>query len=97
MYKTIAKHPTTRAIYAERLLKEGTIAPGEAERMAADFQQNLEREFDGAAGYKPNKADWLEGAWSGLATASGDDRPALEEVCGLAKETREYAVPRRRT
>jgi 2-oxoglutarate dehydrogenase E1 component len=74
MYKTIAKHPTTRAIYAERLLKEGMIAAGEAEQMAAEFQQHLEREFDGAASYKPNKADWLEGAWTGLATASGDDR-----------------------
>ena len=74
MYKTIAKHPTTRAIYAERLLKEGTIAAGVAEQMAADFQQSLEREFDSAVSYKPNKADWLEGAWSGLAIASGDDR-----------------------
>ncbi len=74
MYKTIAKHPTTRALYAERLLKDGTIAAGEAEQMAADFQQHLEREFDSAVSYKPNKADWLEGAWTGLATASGDDR-----------------------
>ena len=24
--------------------------------------------------YKPNKADWLEGAWSGLQIASGEDR-----------------------
>src|SRR5882724_6528920 len=74
MYKTIAKHPTTRAIYAERLLNEGMIGAGEAEQMVAEFQQHLEREFDGAASYKPNKADWLEGAWTGLATASGDDR-----------------------
>jgi 2-oxoglutarate dehydrogenase E1 component len=74
MYRTIAKHPTTRAIYAERLLKEGTMGAGEAEQMAADFQQHLEREFDNAASYKPNKADWLEGAWAGLAMATGDDR-----------------------
>src|SRR4029077_7207649 len=74
MYRTIAKHPTTRAIYAERLLKEGPIAAGVAEQMAADFQQSLEHEFDSATSYKPNKADWLEGAWSGLAIASGDDR-----------------------
>ena len=39
MYQTIAKHPTTRAIYAERLEKEGTIAAGEGEQMVADFQQ----------------------------------------------------------
>src|SRR5262249_46735799 len=74
MYKTIAKHPTTRAIYAERLVKERTIAAGEGEQMVAEFQKRLEQEFEAAASYKPNKADWLEGAWSGLATASGDDR-----------------------
>src|SRR5689334_707584 len=74
MYRTIAKHPTTRALYAERLVKEGIIVAGEAEQMAADFQQKLEQEFDSATSYKPNKADWLEGAWLGLATASGDDR-----------------------
>jgi 2-oxoglutarate dehydrogenase E1 component len=74
MYKTIAKHPTTRAIYAERLVKDGTIAAGEGEQMSSAFQKRLEQEFEAAASYKPNKADWLEGAWSGLATASGDDR-----------------------
>src|SRR5206468_1003834 len=74
MYKTIAKHPTTRAIYAERLVKDGTIAAGEGEQMVSAFQKRLEQEFEAAASYKPNKADWLEGAWSGLATASGDDR-----------------------
>ena len=74
MYKTIAKHPTTRALYAERLVKERTIAAGEGEQMVAEFQKRLEQEFEAAASYKPNKADWLEGAWSGLATASGDDR-----------------------
>ncbi len=74
MYKTIAKHPTTRAIYAERLVREGTIEAGEGERMVAEFHRRLEREFEAASSYKPNKADWLEGAWSGLAAASGDDR-----------------------
>ena len=33
MYRTIAKHPTTRAIYAQRLTEEGTIGPGEGDRM----------------------------------------------------------------
>jgi 2-oxoglutarate dehydrogenase complex, dehydrogenase (E1) component, and related enzymes len=74
MYRTIAKHPTTRAIYAQRLTEEGTIGPGEGDRMVAEFYDRLEREFEAATSYKPNKADWLEGAWAGLAIASGDDR-----------------------
>jgi 2-oxoglutarate dehydrogenase E1 component len=80
MYKTIAKHPSTRAIYAERLEKEGTIAAGEGDRMADAFYKHLEREYEAASGYKPNKADWLEGAWSGLAIASGDDRRGETDV-----------------
>jgi 2-oxoglutarate dehydrogenase E1 component len=74
MYQTIARHPTTRALYADRLVKEGTLVAGEPEQMVAEFQKRLEHDFEIATSYKPNKADWLEGAWSGLATASGDDR-----------------------
>jgi 2-oxoglutarate dehydrogenase E1 component len=74
MYREIAKHPTTRTIYAERLIKEGVITPAESERMIADFQAHLESQFEAAKGYKPNKADWLEGSWSGLEVASGEDR-----------------------
>src|SRR5215475_8054991 len=74
MYKTIAKHPTTRTIYSDRLVQEGVIGAEEAKRVVDDFQARLEGEFAAAPGYKPNKADWLEGAWSGFETASGEDR-----------------------
>ncbi len=74
MYKRIAKHPTTRAIYGDRLIKEGTITEADAKQITDGFQARLQNEFEAAASYKPNKADWLEGAWSGLAIASGDDR-----------------------
>ncbi len=74
MYKRISQHPTTRAMYAERLLKEGTIGPDDASRLVNDFQAHLEAEFEAAGSYKPNKADWLEGAWSGFEIASGEDR-----------------------
>jgi 2-oxoglutarate dehydrogenase E1 component len=74
MYRTIASHPTTRQLYAKRLVDEGVIPEGEAEATAAAFAARLESEFESAKGYRPNKADWLEGAWAGLAEASGDDR-----------------------
>jgi len=74
MYKKIAKHPTTRTIYADRLVKEGTLTEAEANAIVDGFQARLESEFAVAASYKPNKADWLEGAWSGFEIASGDDR-----------------------
>jgi len=42
MYKKIAKHPGTRTLYAERLAREGVIAPSDAERMVAEYRTALE-------------------------------------------------------
>jgi 2-oxoglutarate dehydrogenase E1 component len=74
MYRTIADHPTTRQIYARRLIEEGVVSEAEVEGMVNDFLKTLEVQFEAARSYKPNKADWLEGQWTGLAVASGDDR-----------------------
>ncbi len=73
MYRTIARHPTTRQLYAERLVDEGVVAAGEPEAMAARFVATLETEFAAAKSYRPNKADWLEGAWAGLEPAPHGD------------------------
>ena len=74
MYRRIAQHPTTRQIYAQRLIGEGVVTENDAETMLSEFHGLLDQEFEAAASYKPNKADWLEGRWSGLAQASGEDR-----------------------
>ena len=42
MYKKIAKHPGTRKMYAERLLREGTIAADDGERLIAEYRAALE-------------------------------------------------------
>ena len=34
----------------------------------------LDAEFEAGTNYLPNKADWLEGKWSGMAAAHGDER-----------------------
>ena len=72
MYRAIAEHPTTRQIYADRLIREGVVEPGEPEDLAALFQSKLESDFEAASSYKPNKADWLEGAWTGLEPKRGE-------------------------
>ena len=74
MYKAIATHPTTRQIYAQQLVEEGVLTQEEVDKITGDFQEKLDSAFEMAQSYKPNKADWLEGAWAGLATASGDER-----------------------
>jgi 2-oxoglutarate dehydrogenase E1 component len=74
MYRTIARHPTTRQIYASGLLAAGVVDEAEVAAMATRFVAGLETQFEAAKGYRPNKADWLEGAWAGLVTAPDDDR-----------------------
>ncbi len=74
MYRTIARRPTTRQLYAKRLVETGALRDGEADAMAARFVAELETQFAAAKSYRPNKADWLEGAWAGLEQAPDDDR-----------------------
>ena len=66
MYKRIAEHPTVVEIYSKRLVREGVMTDEEVVAMKADFRTNLDQEFELADSYKPNKADWLDGKWSGL-------------------------------
>jgi 2-oxoglutarate dehydrogenase E1 component len=73
MYKVIRSHKTVAQIYAERLIAEGLITQGEFEKMKADWRAHLEQEFEAGQHYKPNKADWLDGVWSGLRTADNAD------------------------
>jgi 2-oxoglutarate dehydrogenase E1 component len=69
MYKRIAQHPTVRQILARRLEEEGVIAHGEAQDMLDAVQRTLEEAHEASRGYRPNKLDWLEGAWAGLRPA----------------------------
>jgi 2-oxoglutarate dehydrogenase E1 component len=74
MYRAIARHPTTRQIYASRLVAAGVVDEAEVAAMASRFVAGLEAQFEAAKGYRPNKADWLEGAWAGFEEAPEDIR-----------------------
>ncbi len=66
MYAKIKKHKTTLQKYSEKLSKEGLVPEGEIEDLKISFQKFLSKEFEVSKSYKPNKADWLDGKWSGL-------------------------------
>lgn len=74
MYRKIRSHPTTRALYADRLVEEGVVAADYPERERRRFKDFLDSEFNAAEAFKPNKADWLDGQWSGFVPPMDDDR-----------------------
>ena len=87
MYKAIREQATTRTLYAERLAKEGSIPAADSQAMWDAFHAELETAFEAAKSYKVNKADWLEGKWSGLRQAGDDDETSEEFGTALPPET----------
>jgi 2-oxoglutarate dehydrogenase E1 component len=83
MYKKIASHPSTLEIYAKRLISEGVMTEGEVEKAKADWRARLDAEFEAGTGYKPNKADWLDGKWAGFKIADQEE-DARRGVTGVA-------------
>ncbi len=75
MYKKIGSHPTTLEIYAKRLVAEGVMTEGEVEKAKADWRARLDAELEAGSGYKPNKADWLDGKWAGFKSADAEEDP----------------------
>lgn len=75
MYKKIASHPTTLEIYAKRLIAEGVMTEGEVDKAKADWRARLDAELEAGSGYKPNKADWLDGKWAGFKSADAEEDP----------------------
>ena len=66
MYKKIATHPSTLDIYSRRLIADGVMTEGEVDKAKADWRARLDAELEAGGGYKPNKADWLDGKWTGF-------------------------------
>jgi 2-oxoglutarate dehydrogenase E1 component len=84
MYKAIRSHPTTLEIYSRKLMQEGLVSDGEVDEMKAAWRARLEEEFEAGQNYRPNKADWLDGAWSGLTTPKAGDERRVGET-GVAE------------
>jgi 2-oxoglutarate dehydrogenase E1 component len=75
MYKKIRQHPSTLDIYTRKLVAEGVVTEGEVAKMRTDWRARLDAEFEAGQSYRPNKADWLDGRWTGYKAASDADDP----------------------
>ena len=74
MYKRIREQPSVVSIYSKRLAEEGVVEEAEAEKIRTGFWDMLETEFEASEGFRPNKADWLDGRWSGITLAEEGPR-----------------------
>src|SRR5690348_7413379 len=67
MYAAIKKHLPISETYGKKLVGEGVVDQAWIDKTTSDYVAHLEEEFEAAASYLPNKADWFEGRWAGLA------------------------------
>jgi len=79
MYANIKKHQTTLNIYANKLIKEGTITKEEFNSMKMKFKNLLQEQFITAKEYKP-KLEWYAGVWSRYKPERGKDKRGVTGV-----------------
>ncbi|TPW27968.1 2-oxoglutarate dehydrogenase E1 component [Pararhizobium mangrovi] len=73
MYQTIRTHQTTLQGYTKKLIEEKLVDNDRVEALKAEWRSHLDDEFERGSSYKPNKADWLDGVWSGMRVADDED------------------------
>ena len=69
MYKTIAKKQLPAHIYGQRLIAENSMSEAEIGAEVEKLNEFFNKEYVAGKEYKPNKANWLEGKWTGFARA----------------------------
>jgi len=83
MYRKIREQPTTRELYAQRLIGETVLSAEQAEGLVKAFEGFLDQEFDAGKTYKADKADWLDGKWAHMHVA---DDPELRGDTAVAEQ-----------
>jgi 2-oxoglutarate dehydrogenase E1 component len=92
MYRAIGRTKTTRALYAERLAADGVVPAAEAKAMWDGFAKQLEEANAAGKAYRPNKADWLEGHWSGFQAADTEFEHTEEATAVPAASLKQIGV-----
>ncbi|KQP11322.1 MAG: 2-oxoglutarate dehydrogenase E1 component [Methylobacterium sp.] len=92
MYQRIRKHPTALETYGKKLVAEGVLSQEQLDTRKAEFRAILDGELEVAGNYKSNKADWLDGRWSGFKAVREDvDDPRRGKTGVPAEILREIA------
>ncbi len=80
MYGRIKEMRTTRTLYAEKLAAEGSVPSEESKAILDAFNRRLDEAFEAAQTFRPNKADWLEGHWTGIKAVGSEDVEQLHDT-----------------
>ncbi len=86
MYDRIKQHPPVSDIYGARLAKEGVVDEKWVKQAEKGFTDTLQGEFDSAADYEPDKADWFTGRWSGLHVPADPETARRNIETGIDKK-----------
>ncbi|MBJ6121342.1 2-oxoglutarate dehydrogenase E1 component [Sphingomonas mollis] len=86
MYKVIKDHPAVSDIYSKRLVGEGVIDQAWVDENVKQYVTRLEGEFEAGASYKPNKADWFAGRWTGLSAPTDGETARRTADTGIAQK-----------
>ena len=94
MYQKIRAHPTTLEIYAKKLDGEGVVDRGRGRGDEGGLARQARRRSSTVAqSYKPNKADWLDGRWTGLKAVREDADDARRGETGIPARDPEGTRP----
>lgn len=66
MYQAIANKVSVKDQYKQYLIESNVLGAAEAEELEKKYADFLKDEFVQSENYKPHKADWLDGLWSGF-------------------------------
>ncbi len=80
MYRRIRDQQTALAFYIDRLVREGVVTRSDVDGWIDSFNRFLDDEFEVGKAYRVNKADWLDGVWSGFSLPADDDRRGKTEA-----------------
>ena len=86
MYAQIARQKPISELYAARLEREGIIDAGFLQGAIDRYNAMLEADFEAAASFKANKADWFEGQWLGLGKPKEDISGRRAAITGVATD-----------
>ena len=81
MYRTIARHPTTRQIYAKRLVEAGVLREGEADAMATRFHCRSRKPVRGGEELSPEQGGLARRRLGRARAGSGRRSPRRHRRC----------------